>query len=120
MCGGAKKKTSGKKNNMNNLASNKLGLNNNVGPKTSIILNNKVNTSPKRKRSNKNKNKNKGKRSKNKRKQQSKNKRNKNRKRTKKNRPRRQSGGDLPGIFTSDMNQRDVGCRQPNWDPKCT
>ena len=119
MCGGAKKKTSGKKNNMNNLASNKLGLNNNVGPKTSIILNNNVKkNTPKRKRSNKNKNK--GKRSKNKRKQQSKNKRNKNRKRTKKNRHRRQSGGDLPGIFTSDMNQRDVGCRQPNWDPKCT
>lgn len=121
MCGGAKKKTSGKKNNMNNLASNKLGLNNNVGPKTSIILNNNVKkNTPKRKRSNKNKNKNKGKRSKNKRKQQSKNKRNKNRKRTKKNRHRRQSGGDLPGIFTPDMIQRDVGCRQPNWDPKCT
>ena len=122
MCGGAKKKASGKKNNMNNLASNMLGLNNNLGPKSSIILNNNVKkNTPKRKRS-KNKNKkNKSKKKKNKnrsKKNKNKNKRNKNR--SKKNRPRRQSGGDLPGIFTPDMNQREVGCKQPEWDPKCT
>ena len=111
MCGGAKKKASGKKNNMNNLVSNMLGLNNNSGIKASIILNNKKNT-PKRKRS---KNKSKSKKNKN---RSKKNK--KKHKKSKKNRHRTQSGGNLKGVFTPDMIHRDVGCKQPLWDPKCT
>ena len=23
-------------------------------------------------------------------------------------------------VFTHDMNKREFGCKQPNWDPKCT
>ena len=31
----------------------------------------------------------------------------------------RKVGGSKEGVFTADMSQREFGCRQPNWDPKC-
>lgn len=59
----------------------------------------------------------------------SKNKRKRN-KRRRSQKKRKQTGGDgelysiqgegQEGVFTDDMTQREFGCRQPNWDPKCT
>ena len=31
----------------------------------------------------------------------------------------RKVGGSKEGVFTADMTQRDFGCRQPTWEPKC-
>ena len=31
----------------------------------------------------------------------------------------RKVGGSKEGVFTADMTQREFGCRQPNWEPKC-
>ena len=31
----------------------------------------------------------------------------------------RKVGGSKESVYTDDMNQREFGCRQPEWEPKC-
>ena len=31
----------------------------------------------------------------------------------------RKVGGSKESVYTDDMTQREFGCRQPNWEPKC-
>lgn len=141
LCGGGKKKMKVNKNNNknNNTRVNNVRINNNNKANNNKATNNKVNKkankSRKRKRSksrSRKPNKKKSKKwhknkSKNKRRNRSKNrKRLDKRRRSKKNRHRgggcdfQVQGEELVSNFDANMTNREFGCRQPNWDPKCT
>ena len=140
LCGGGKKKMKVNKNNNknNNTRVNNVRINNNNNKAnnnkaTNNKVNKKENKSRKRKRSRSRKpnrkrskkwHKNKSKYS---RRNRSKNrKRLDKRRRSKKNRHRgggcdyQVQGEELVSNFDANMTNREFGCRQPNWDPKCT
>lgn len=142
LCGGGKKKMKVNKNNNknNNTRVSNVRINNNNNKAnnnkaTNNKVNKKANKSRKRKRSksrSRKPNKKKSKKwhknkSKNKRRNRSKNrKRLDKRRRSKKNRHRgggcdfQVQGEELVSNFDANMTNREFGCRQPNWDPKCT